>query len=115
MKKIEIKLNEKTFPKKMITEDGLIVMFAAKNIGMVIESNTINFEVGHYDETWNMSYFKDIEEEKKCVKPFPKLMISDNFIVYFEKERCGYDIINNDYSDCYNMDYFKDVDINIIY
>jgi predicted transcriptional regulator len=53
---------EKTFPKMMKTEDGLLVYFTEPKEGSVIQDNTRkSWSYGQESKRWDMSGFTDFE------------------------------------------------------
>tara|TARA_R110002124_G_scaffold57455_1_gene160860 strand:+ start:88 stop:327 length:240 start_codon:yes stop_codon:yes gene_type:complete len=53
---------EKTFPKMMGTDDGLLVYFTEPKEGHVIQDNTKNsWSYGQKSKLWDMSGFTDFE------------------------------------------------------
>jgi hypothetical protein len=53
---------KKSFPKLMIDNDGLIILFLSKHKGFVVNPDSSR-GLGFYDDTWFMSNFKNYEGE----------------------------------------------------
>ena len=63
---VEVKQNktEKDFPKLMINNEGMIVLFEEKGVEMVLEKPLNNtYAVGYYSNAWNTVNFKDFDGE----------------------------------------------------
>ena len=52
----------KSFPKLMIADKGMIVFFTKPEAGVIIQPEA-DYEVGEYQEGFNMKYFSDYEGE----------------------------------------------------
>jgi hypothetical protein len=63
---IIIKEEVKDFPKLMINEDDMILLFHCQGKGIVISTGeSINFKVGQYYNGWNCEEFTDYNKEIK--------------------------------------------------
>jgi hypothetical protein len=54
--------NGKSFPKLMISNDGLIVLFTSKQVGVAINSNK-EWRTGELGRSWDTKDFKDYNGE----------------------------------------------------
>jgi len=60
IKSTEIYTSSIPFPKLMISEDGLIVLFTKPGLGIVLHEGGLN-SFGEYDNRWGMNYFRDYD------------------------------------------------------
>ena len=63
--KVSLKENAATvkgYPKLMVSNYGVIVLFKKESIGTVVLSD-IRYEMLHYCSSWDMSFFKDYDGE----------------------------------------------------
>ena len=51
---------ENDYPKLMVDEYGMIVLFAGHKVGMVVETDSRE-DCGHYSESWDMSWFTEFD------------------------------------------------------
>ena len=51
-------ISHKEFPKLMIANNNLIVLFIKEGVGMVVNNDGI-YDFGRYSETWQSKLFKD--------------------------------------------------------
>lgn len=52
----------KPFPKLMITNDRIIVLFTTLSDGTVIDEAVHCWGIGHYSDSWDMRQFTDFNE-----------------------------------------------------
>jgi hypothetical protein len=50
------------YPKLMITESALIVLFNCHAVGIVLSKGTSTYALGYYSNSWEMNAFTDFYE-----------------------------------------------------
>lgn len=58
-----IKRNNRPYPKLMISDSGMIVLFIRERAGTVLHSSGLKSMEGRYDTEWPMRYYRDFEGE----------------------------------------------------
>lgn len=54
---------ERVFPWLGMTDESLIVLFTSSKTGTVLDSGDTVWEIGEFDEDWNIDDFEEFKDE----------------------------------------------------
>lgn len=62
---VSLKIEDKKFPKMMISNKGAVVLFLSYENGVVIDPGNSNHDIGFHYISWDMNDFADFEGSVK--------------------------------------------------